>query len=255
LGCILILEIHITMFDFLTFVFTRLLKAWQRGTKRIRWFIIVGLISACAGVAFTTAGENRLILREVGGLIGATLIGFGAIIILGIVARERLQEEDRTRERIEKVEERARQHPDRPQLAWDLARTKLENYLDRNLGQLRSIFWLTSFVMIAGFGFILYGLTSAFERPDTFPVSVVASASGVLISFIGGSFLLIYRSILTQARRYVTVLERINAVGMAVQVLGAISKDNKELRNQSTADLAKQLIELYSTNNTIEEEQ
>jgi uncharacterized protein YhhL (DUF1145 family) len=159
-----------------------------------------------------------------------------------------LREEERSRARIEKVEEQVREHPDRPQLAWDLARTKLENYLDKNLGQLQSIFWLTSFVMLVGFGFVLFGLMKAYESTANFPVSVVASASGVLISFIGGSFLLIYKSILAHTRRFVSVLERINAVGMAVQVLGSISDDNQKLRNESTAALAKHLLTLYSGN-------
>ena len=100
--------------------------------------------------------------------------------------------------------------------------------------------------MLVGFSFVLYGLWKAYENSQNFPVSIVASVSGVIISFVGGSFLLIYRSILAQTRRYVSVLERINAVGMAVQVLGAISDESKDLKNQSTAALAKQLINLYS---------
>ena len=170
------------------------------------------------------------------------------------MTKEELQREEKTQAKLEKVEERAREHPDKPQLAWDLARTKLKNYLDRNLAQLRSIFWLTSFVMVVGFGLVLYGLIKAYERPEALPVSVVGSVSGVVISFIGGSFLLIYRSILTQTRRYVSVLERINAVGMAVQVLGSISEDSKELRNESTAILARQLIGLYSISDEADDE-
>jgi hypothetical protein len=52
----------------------------------------------------------------------------------------------------------------------------------------------------------------------------------------------------------VSVLERINAVGMAVQVLGSISDESKELRNQSTAILARQLIGLYSISESNDEE-
>lgn len=153
----------------------------------------------------------------------------------------------RTREKkIEIVEERLREHPEKPQLAWDLARTKLENYLDRNLSQVRSIYWLTLMVMFCGFGFILFGLFQAAQNPEKLPVSIVASASGVLISFIGGSFLLIYRSILAQSKEYVTVLERINAVGMAVQVIASIPDSNGELKHSTTAELAKQLLNLYA---------
>lgn len=148
--------------------------------------------------------------------------------------------------KIEIVEEKLREHPEKPQLAWDLARIKLENYLDRNLSQVRSIYWLTLLVMLCGFGFVLFGLSQAAQQPEKLPVSIVASASGVLISFIGGSFLLIYRSILAQSKEYVTVLERINAVGMAVQVIASIPDANGELKHSTTAELAKQLLNLYA---------
>jgi TctA family transporter len=234
------------MLDLIAHFLKTTLKSWQRGNLYIRAIILfAGACTLVGGVVFL-ASQARLLYPPIGQTISFGLFGVAALIYFIIAAREQLQEEAKTQEKLERVEERAREHPDRPQLAWDLARAKLENYLDRNLGQLRSIFWLTSFVMLIGFGLVLYGLIKAYDHPEALPISVVGSVSGVIISFIGGSFLLIYRSILTQTRRYVSVLERINAVGMAVQVLGSISEDNKDLRNQSTAILARQLIGLYA---------
>lgn len=42
-----------------------------------------------------------------------------------------------------------------------------------------------------------------------------------------------------------TVLERINAVGMSVQILDTISMEESKLQDQTKADLAKKLLELY----------
>jgi hypothetical protein len=78
----------------------------------------------------------------------------------------------------------------------------------------------------------------------------VGSASGVIISFIGGSFLLIYKSIIEQSSNYVSILERINAVGMAVQVLSGIPDDQAELKHKTTAQLASDLIKIYSVADT-----
>jgi hypothetical protein len=219
-------------------------------------------VSAALGALVFSAG----LLLFFGGLVtslsdfkswvslASAFIGvIGAVSVTIIELIKRLKETEVRQAKIEKAEESLRENPDKPQLAWDLARTKLENYLDKNLGQLQSIFWLTASVMIVGFGIVLYGLTKAYESPAALPVSIVGAASGVIISFIGASFLIIYRSILTQTRRYVSVLERINAVGMAVQVLGTISLESKELRNQSIAKLASQLINLYSTSYQIDE--
>ena len=162
------------------------------------------------------------------------------------VAIRRIREDNFFRQRISDAEERVRDYPEKPQLAWVLAQTKLESYLNRNLAQVKAIFFLTSFVMIVGFCFVLFGIVRAFDSPDKLPVAIVASVSGLLINFIGGSFLLVYRSTLAQSTGYVAVLERINAVGMAVQVLESIPPESAELKSATTADIAKQLLRLYS---------
>jgi hypothetical protein len=180
-----------------------------------------------AGIGVTIAADNALIIPRIGHVIGPILLALSGTVLLIFSVSRSLKEIESTQQKIERVEERAREHPDQPQFAWDLARTKLENYLDRNLGQLRSIFWLTLLVMLAGFAFVLYGLKEATDNPANIAVSIIGSASGVIISFIGGSFLLVYNSVMGQSRRYVSVLERINAVGMAFQVLGSISEGNK----------------------------
>ena len=205
-----------------------------------------------AFAAFTTAALLVLFVgKPIGGVAPRELalglaVAAGSVILLAAQVVTSFENVART-VKIEAVEQRVREHPEKPQLAWDLARTKLESYLDRNLSQVRDIFWLTLVVMIAGFCLILYGLEKSFDSQQNFQVSIVASASGVLISFIGGSFLLIYKSILAQSKEYVSVLERINAVGMAVQVLASMSDESSAVRDKSTAELSKQLLAMYAT--------
>jgi hypothetical protein len=236
------------MFDSLISSFaTSLAKAWQRGETRIRAALVVGLAMVVAAISIGILSDSGFVDRELGKVIAGVIGAIAGLIVLAILAIQTLRDQQVREQKIETVEERLREHPERPQLAWDLARVKLENYLDRNLSQVRSIYWLTLIVMFCGFGFVMYGLFQVSQNPAKLPVSIVASASGVIISFIGGSFLLIYRSILAQSKEYVTVLERINAVGMAVQVIASIPETNGELKSQSKAELANQLLSLYAT--------
>lgn len=235
------------MFDPYMSVIASLLKAWQRGGAKSRAAMTLAVLLGFAAGVIGALGQDSTIDPKVATpiAVGAAIVAF--ITLLVVLAYESVAEQLAREQQIESVEERIREHPEKPQFAWDLARTKLENYLDRNLAQVRSIYWLTLLVMLCGFGFVMYGLFQASEYPDKLPVSVIASASGVLISFIGGSFLLIYRSILAQSKEYVTVLERINAVGMAVQVIASIPDANEDLKHGTTAELAKQLLGLYAT--------
>jgi hypothetical protein len=228
-------------------IISSLFKAWQGGEKRVRAALVLGIVFTAIAILFGLLSEAGIIDNKIANIVSGSLGVFAGLVAFAVIAYQSLVDQ-RVRERkIETVEERLREHPERPQLAWDLARVKLENYLDRNLSQVRSIYWLTLIIMFCGFGFVMYGLFQASQNPDKLPVSIVASASGVLISFIGGSFLLIYRSILAQSKEYVTVLERINAVGMAVQVIASIPEASAELKSQTKAELAKQLLSLYAT--------
>jgi glucan phosphoethanolaminetransferase (alkaline phosphatase superfamily) len=234
-------------FDTYTSFATSLVKAWQRGESRVRLALVTGVILVVIAIFIALLAESGFVYRELGETIAGVIGAIAGLIAVGVSAYQSLIDQRVREQKIETVEERLREHPERPQLAWDLARVKLENYLDRNLSQVRSIYWLTLLVMFCGFGFVMYGLYQVSQNPEKLPVSIVAAASGVIISFIGGSFLLIYRSILAQSKEYVTVLERINAVGMAVQVIASIPEANTELKSQTKAELAKQLLSLYAT--------
>jgi|GEM_PF-2267040 len=234
-------------FDIYTSFAASLIKAWQRGGSRVRLALFMGVVFVVIAIFIAALAESGFVYRDLGKTIASVISVIAGLIAIVVSAYQTLLDQRAREQKIETVEERLREHPERPQLAWDLARVKLENYLDRNLSQVRSIYWLTLLVMFCGFGFVMYGLYQASHNPEQLPVSVVAASSGVLISFIGGSFLLIYRSILAQSKEYVTVLERINAVGMAVQVIASIPEASAELKSQTKSELAKQLLSLYAT--------
>lgn len=227
-----------------------LVKAWLTRKGPLRFSLGVALGSVLCAITIQLLNSAGLLPKAAADITSAALAVLSTLIGIAVVAYQNVLEREARRNKIAIVEERALEHPEKPQLAWDLARTKLESYLDRNLAQVRSIYWLTLLVMVCGFSLILYGVYEAFQDPGKLSVSIVASASGVLISFIGGSLLVIYRSILAQSRDYVTVLERINAVGMAVQVIGNIPESGEDLRNKTTAELAKQLLSLYGSTPT-----
>lgn len=223
-----------------------LIKAWKRDDKRVRAVLLLAIAATVVSILITLVAQSGFVDKKIFDFIAGAIAAIAGLAAVGVSTYEGLAEQEAREQKIEKVEQRLRDHPERPQLAWDLARIKLESYLDRNLSQVRSIYWLTLIVMICGFGFVTYGLFQAFQNPEKLPVTIIAAASGVLISFIGGSFLLIYRSILAQSKEYVMVLERINAVGMAVQVIATIPEASAELKNQTMAELAKQLLTLYT---------
>ncbi len=198
-------------------------------------FLGIGLLIAGASLAWAEPWKQG---------VPVGLMAVSSLTILGIGAYRRAVASTARERVIREVEERARQSPDEPQAAWDLARLTLESYLSRNLRQVQWIFGLTVLVMLAGFGIIAYGIAQVYRSPETLKPSIVVTTSGILVEFIAATLLFVYRSTMEQARSYVGMLEKINAVGMSIQILDKMkSGDTDKFR----ARLAMRLLSLYGT--------
>lgn len=145
------------------------------------------------------------------------------------------------RKRIERLEGKVEKEPDKVKFAWELASAKLEAYFDRNLMQVFLIFLVAIFAMLVGFGFVLWGVWLAIKAPGQ-NTSWIAAISGIITEFIGVTFMVIYRSTMSQANAFMQVLERINTVGMAVQILDSIPEADDKLKNSTRAELVSLLF-------------
>ncbi|MGE8400022.1 MAG: TRADD-N-associated membrane domain-containing protein [Delftia tsuruhatensis] len=227
-------------------LFELLEQAWKQNKNHDRSILILSGLGIIASAAAILANKLEWLDDDYFHILVSVLGGIAFGLALFVAGLQSTENKVKTEKKLEKAKEDVHKYPEKPQLAWDLARVKLESYLDRNLNQVNSIYWLTLFVMSCGFSLTGYGVYQAFQDPEKLPVSIVSAASGVIITFIGGTFLIIYKSTLAQSREYVTVLERINAVGMAVQVISTIAENNTELKSQTQAELAKSLLSMYA---------
>jgi hypothetical protein len=149
--------------------------------------------------------------------------------------------------KLDELEKKADVEPEKLKPVWELARFTLESYFKRNLSHVRAIFYVSIAAMVAGFAIILWGIGIAVTNPNGVKISLIASASGVLTEFISLTFMAIYRSTLAQANEYVSVLERINTVGMAVQILDSMAQDADELKDLTRADIIRLLLSRFSS--------
>jgi hypothetical protein len=150
--------------------------------------------------------------------------------------------------RIDKAESNAEKQPEKAKFAWDLARVKLEAYFDRNLSQVNQVFALAVLMIAVGFGFVLWGVTLSLGQPKITPTSIVAAVAGIVAQFIGATVMVIYRSTMAQANQFMGVLERINTVGMAIQVLDSIPDLQGPLKNDTRAHIIGLLLGQHDAN-------
>jgi len=158
------------------------------------------------------------------------LIGVGALI-LSIIISLLVFNQITSREKVNQAETEAKEVEGKSKPSWDLARVTLQEYFNRNLAQITWIFWLSLVVMLIGFGIIIWGITQSSKSPDYFLPGVIAGVAGVLTEFIGATFIFVYKSTIQQAMEYLKTLERINSVGMAMQILDTMPD------NAQTTDL------------------
>jgi len=184
--------------------------------------------------------------------LASGLLGFviGVILswVVGFVSRKILWHWGRVKaigERIATAESKVEAEPEKAKPAWDLAGGHLEDYVNQNLSQIDDIFLLGALAMIVGFGIIIWGTSQAIRSPDTFVPTAIASAAGVITEFIGATFLFVFRSTIQQASSYSRTLERINSVGMAMQILDTIPDGAKpeDLKSKTKAILVELLMQ------------
>jgi TRADD-N domain-containing protein len=169
------------------------------------------------------------------------LVSLALFGLVGYKIYERYTEFKRQSERISQAESNLEREPEKAKPAWDLARTTLEAYFRRNLSQITSIFWLSVLVMMIGFGIIVWGISQSIQSPTTLAPAVLSSLAGIITEFIGATFLFIYRSTIKQAGDYSKTLERINSIGMAMQILDTIpdGATPDDLKNKTKAILVE----------------
>lgn len=214
--------------------------------RKVRLAIASAALAVSLTVILIVLGERDVLpITVVLPLAGAAYV-LSVSIAVAATFHYRAIQQTATASRIERAEKRVEAHPEKPKAAWELAQVKLEAYLDRNIAQVQSIYWLTVFVMLVGFMLIGYGVVMVFSDPTAnLKASMVSAASGILVNFIGASFLVVHRSTMSQAKDYVTILERINAVGMAIQIADTIGDADGHLRQETIAAVAKQILEMY----------
>ena len=223
----------------------KIIKAWIENDSGIRKFFNIIFLTTPAGIIIFTLVENEILPKSPWQNIGIGFFSTTALLLIIIVAYQSLKDDKQIKTLIKKKEEELKKHPEKSNTAWELASIKLESYLNRNLSQVRWIFFWTILVMIAGFIMIGIGIMKVYENPINFEPSILVTIAGVLTELIGATFLFLYKSTMNQAKDYVNVLERINAVGMSIQVLETMDSESKELKDKTKADLAKELLKLY----------
>ena len=219
-----------------------ILKAWKRRSPALRWATVIlcsaialGFVAVLINQGFVHAPEEKA------KVIYLSFFGVALLAYLSLKVAVDVEEKIEIKERVQRAETAVEEHPLETRPLWDLARTRLELYFERNLSQIKTIFWITVLIMVAGFVMIFYGIFRAFDSSNIQP-SVVAAASGILTEFIAATFLVIYRSTMAQATEYVATLERINAVGMAIQIADSIGEKEVNLKNTVRAELAARIL-------------
>jgi hypothetical protein len=141
---------------------------------------------------------------------------------------------------IAEVRSKVEKQPEKVYPAWDL----LNSYFNRNLSQITYTFWFSIFFMIAGFCVIVWGIIQAIKLPNSLAPATISVLGGIITEFLGATIIFIYRSTIQQAQNYAKALERINSVGMAVQILDTLPDETKadDLKSKTKTVLVELLI-------------
>ena len=217
------------------------MKTSSRRWSEIAITILSGATFAALFAPLFIAVGTTMNLPSKVAVISSVIVAFGGATAAYWGRRDAKRREEHREQQIAKVESEAEREPERVKFAWDLARIKLEAYFDRNLSQVNAIFIVSVAVMVIGFGLMAYAVVISLTHPQS-TAAYVSAICGIITEFIGATFMAIYRSTIAQASSFMTILERINAVGMAVQILDSIPDQEIELKNKTRSEIVKLLL-------------
>lgn len=180
------------------------------------------------------------------------------ILFLGIIVgffayqfyRKSQEETQLIEDKIRQVEEKREEQPEEFRFVWDSARYFLEKHFTQLLQQMLITFAVSVGVMLVGFAIIVWGIGIAFSSQGAFVPATLSTIAGLITEFIGATFLFVYRSTIQQAANHLNILERINSVGMAIQILTTMPDEAElgDLKNKTKASIVKLLVkQTYGT--------
>ena len=219
--------------------------------------LLIGLVcglTIAIGLAPLTSFVYDFLYIFLGSFFNALIVVPYATIALGIYW---YLKSEKTEYKASKIAEQAyisaqeahREQPEKNKPVWDMAQLTLEIYFNRNLNQIRWIFWLSIVVMLLGFLLIVYGVALGYHNPkENWILASIGGVSGIITEFVGATFLFVYKSSIQQANRYTEILERMNFVGMAMQMVDGVTEEtknsDKSLHEKSIASLRDAKIEM-----------
>ena len=204
--------------------------------------ILVAILIFFAFPAGKFGGQHGLLMPE--WIPSAFLsISAGASILAIFDAIVTYKENLRQAKRLANAQRTVDEKPQLARPAWELAVVQMEGYFSRNLVQVKAIFWSAVIAMFAGFFVMIYGTWHAFNEPDRLNVTIVSAAAGLVTEFIGATFMLLYRSTLRESSGFMKILERINLVGMAVQILDVIPETELKEKTAVRSEMVRILME------------
>jgi uncharacterized membrane protein YgaE (UPF0421/DUF939 family) len=181
-------------------------------------------------------------------IAGVLVSGFTAAILAFFIRQLNVELKRQNAAESAKVEELKTltfSAPEKAKPKWDLAQATLEKYFTRNLDQVRVVFAISVTMMAAGFAVMLGGAVLGFFSPHPGQSETyLATAGGVITQLIGATFIVMYRSVVTQSIQYTKTLERINAVGMAMEIMDMIPETatEQDLKSKTKSELIAVLV-------------
>ena len=239
---LLIIEAIQLMFKTVAKVFT---SNDKKEKELLRFISFLLLLVFATTVALSIFGSNKV----VNNILTALIVIFVILIIIIILVLNVIQTEKEKNivdQKIDKAEATLESNPNETNAAWNVAKLKIEKYIDKNISQINSIYNISISIIGIGFLIIIAGIIAIYIGRDN-TGSIVIIISGLLTNFIGSTILIIQRNVFIQAKEYLTALERINAVGMCVQIVDLIEeKVETTKRDDAKANIAKQILSMYS---------
>ncbi len=167
-----------------------------------------------------------------------SLIGFVLLIFLYILLfKDELQEQIKTKKEIKEEE---KNNPEKIKPVLDYAKIELQEQITIIKNQAKIVFIFS--IIFLCFGIVAILLT-ILKKDIPNKIALITAIGGAITEIIGGVFLVMYKSLISQLNENLKILERLNIIGISIKILDTIAINNKEKINNVKIELTKKIID------------
>lgn len=192
-------------------------------------------------IIYTPSIKITAVSFLISSLLGFIILIFLYLILFSIEIKEQNEKNIKEQsEKKEKIKEEELKNPEKIKPVLDYAKIELQEQISIIRKHIDRVFVASIIFLIIG---VITFLIVIFKKDIPNKIAIITTTGGVMTEIVGGIFLIMYKSLISQLNENLKILERFNIIGVGSKIIDTLETNNIEEINKLKISLAEKIID------------